>query len=236
MALIGLGLLTTPTATLAAGALIAHELRPRQVVGRTTTIRLVNDGDGAIRLSDPWIIEDRSSGQQLSEFWFSEDEALLEPGEEVLWEWNQDTACYGACVNVREGDPVGPGAYQVSVTRADGTFTFSRSFRIGRYFTLGFDSRPRARFVVYVAEPNEVSQMEAEVQAEDKTLIVSGIVRGSKRYNSDWNFTMGPRSIELGEVFVEVCDGSPYYVQRHRKKWLGERWCPWSSYVEKVGR
>jgi hypothetical protein len=46
---------------------------------------------------------------------------------------------------------------------------------------------------------------------------------------------MGPHSIVLGEVFVEVCDGSPFYVQRHRKEWLGERWCPWDSYVKRIG-
>jgi hypothetical protein len=47
---------------------------------------------------------------------------------------------------------------------------------------------------------------------------------------------MGPSSIVLGEVFVEVCDGDPNYVERHRREWLGERWCPWSSYVKREGR
>jgi hypothetical protein len=37
-------------------------------------------------------------------------------------------------------------------------------------------------------------------------------------------------------VAIEVCDGNPRYVQRHRDEWRGETWCPWSSYVEKVGR
>jgi hypothetical protein len=40
----------------------------------------------------------------------------------------------------------------------------------------------------------------------------------------------------LGEVFIEVCDAAPRYVERHKKAWLGERWCPWSSYVSKTGR
>jgi hypothetical protein len=78
--------------------------------------------------------------------------------------------------------------------------------------------------------------METEAAAEEKTLIVSGVVRRPQRYNPDWRFAMRSGSIVLGEVFIEVCDGSPKYVQRHRSEWLGERWCPWSSYVEKVGR
>jgi hypothetical protein len=47
---------------------------------------------------------------------------------------------------------------------------------------------------------------------------------------------MGTRSIVLGQVFTEVCDASPTYVQNHRADWLGRRWCPWSSYVKRAGR
>jgi hypothetical protein len=110
-------------------------------------------------------------------------------------------------------------------------------FSIGRYFTLGFDERPDTSFVVYVNAQLEIDQMTQEASAQEKNLIVSGIVelRGL-RFNSDWSYVMGPGSIVLGEVFTEVCDATPGYVERHRREWSGERWCPWSSYVEKVGR
>ncbi len=223
-------------ASSSAAAVISQQVKTRNVVSQPVSIRLENEGDSAIELANPWVIRDVRSGEELSHYWFSDEQLTLDPGEAVVWEWLQDDACYGACQNVRAGEPVGPGAYQVEVTRADGMFTYNRAFRVGQYFTIGFESRPRAKFIVYVTTPEEVAQMEAEAAAEDKTLIVSGKVRWHKRYNPDWNFTMGPASIVLGEVFIEVCDASPYYVQRHRKEWLGKRWCPWSSYVEKVGR
>jgi hypothetical protein len=77
--------------------------------------------------------------------------------------------------------------------------------------------------------------MTAQANSDEKTLIVSGIVRRQVLYNSRWDFSMGHRSIELGEVFIEVCDGAPRYVQRHRDEWFGQRWCPWSSFVKRIG-
>ena len=78
--------------------------------------------------------------------------------------------------------------------------------------------------------------MNEEAAAEDKTMIVSGIVRRGQGYNPDWSYVMGPRSIVLGEVFIETCDQAPESVEEHRKEWLGRRWCPWNSYVARAGR
>jgi hypothetical protein len=78
--------------------------------------------------------------------------------------------------------------------------------------------------------------MRREAAAEDKTLIVSGIVRDAARYNPDWSYTMGPGTIVLGEVFTEVCDANPNHVENNRRAWMGQRWCPWSSYVEREDR
>ena len=66
--------------------------------------------------------------------------------------------------------------------------------------------------------------------------IVSGIVRAKRPFNQPWSYTMGPQSIVLGQAFIEVCDASPTYVENHRADWLGQRWCPWSSYVKHAGR
>ncbi len=212
------------------------EAGKRHVVGGDPVpIRLVNRGTTAITMGETWNLS-WLDGEGASFYQWPEDQLRLEPGEVREWEWDQRlNACYGECQNVREGDPAEAGRYEVTTT-IDGT-EISTRFMLGEYFTLGFRSRPALEFVVYVAEQPQVDQMRDEAYTDDDTdLITSGIVRGRRSYNPDWKFSMGPRSIELGEVFIEGCDASPWYVQRNRSEWLGERWCPWSSYIKRVGR
>lgn len=232
--LTALALLVPGGAFASSGGIEQSASQGRNVVGRVIRLTLQNLEGEEVTLGSAWTIADVRTGEQVSRYDFSPEQQSLGPGEMIQWDWPQDDACYGICENVREGEPVGPGIYEASVESSLGTSKVR--FQIGQYFTVGFTSRPQAKFVVYVNTPDEVAQMEQEAAAEEKTLIVSGIVRSRQPYNPDWKFAMKPGSIELGEVFIEVCDGSPYYVQRNRDEWFGERWCPWSSYVEKVGR
>ena len=207
-----------------------------EVVGEPVEITLANVGGMTIQMGETWDLT-YLDGEGTAFYQWPEDELEIAPGDSRVWTWDQRVnQCYGECVNVREGDPAPPGRYQVSTTVNGKEQTLT--FNLGQFFTLGFRSRPEAEFTVFVATAPEVEQMttEAAKPDEDKRLITSGIVKWGRSYNSDWNFTMGARSIALGEVFIEVCDGSPYYVQRHRDEWMGERWCPWSSYVKRVGR
>lgn len=227
------GLLVPTTANASGGVELTTE-HHRNVVDRVVQLQIQNYEQDPIELMGSWTISDVRSGEQVSHYDYSEDEKQMGPGEVLVWEWPQDDACYGICRNVQAGEPVGPGVYEAAIETSLGVFT--HRFHIGQYFTIGFTSRPNAKFIVYVNSPDEVAAMSAQAAGQADKQIVSGIVRRGKRYNPDWNFTMGPGSIVLGDVFMEVCDGSPYYVQRHRRDWLGDRWCPWSSYVEKVGR
>ena len=207
-----------------------HRYRPREVV--TTT--LVNDSNETIRLTSEWSIGEVGGPTRARMYW-GEPLTEVDPGETRVWRWRQDPNDCGqpqdACTHV--GGYVDPGRYVVRA-EVDGV-ELERRFEIGRYFTLGFE-RSAETFVVWAIEEKPIRQMTREARAEEKTLIVSGIVRGARRYNPDWSYTMGPRSIVLGEVFTEVCDGAPRYVERHRDEWRGERWCPWSSYVRRAGR
>ena len=209
--------------------------RPRYVEGRTVTIRLVNNSSRAIRMGEIWTMSRAATGEAVAEYHWTAAQTRLRSGESRTWSWSQRAGCAGACDNPWEGDLVGPGRYRATTT-VDGTQRVA-AFDIGAYFTLGFRSRPRISFVVFSRDAQAIGEMRAEAQAEEKTKIVSGIVRlGRRGYNPDWSFHLGPGSIVLGEVFTEVCDASPYYVQRHRRAWAGKRWCPWSSYVAREGR
>ncbi len=237
---IGLLLVTSFSAHVSASPVIAYDLRtPRgpEVLGELVPIRLVNHGNTTITMSEIWNLE-YLDGDASAFYQWPEEELEIEPGESRVWMWDQYVdRCYGVCENVREGDPAQAGLYRVTTT-VNGTEEVL-TFYLGQLFTLGFRYHEDAEFTVFVATHPEVEQMTAEAQKpfDEKTLITSGIVRKRRAHiNPDWNFSMGSRSIALGEVFIEVCDASPYYVQENRRDWLGERWCPWGSYVKRVGR
>lgn len=195
---------------------------------------LQNVSDERQRIETPWTITTAKTGEVVAQYHWTKSERWLAPGETAIWEWDQRTGSYSTEPSPpEEGQRVPPGGYVLTMDEDDARLV--RRFHIGRFFTLGFEGRDET-FVVFVNERKPIKHMKAEAEAEDKTLIVSGIVRGAARYNGDWSYTMGPGSIVLGEVFVEVCDASPRYVEKHKKEWLGERWCPWSSYVAKTGR
>lgn len=206
--------------------------RPRHRVDRIATFTFDNVSGEDVTMEGPWTIERRGSGEVVATYVWPEEQLVVAPDETRVWQWTQTSGCHGEC-DGSPGETVGPGRYLLRVphSKAETPAPFS----IGEYFTLGFTSRPALEFTVFVNTPAEVEQMRAEVDAEQKQ-IVSGIVRRGRPYNPEWNFTMAPSSIVLGEVFIEVCDASPGYVQRHRSEWLGQRWCPWSSYVKRVGR
>jgi hypothetical protein len=209
-----------------------HTSTKTAAVGEEIVISLFNQGTTPITMNDVWEISPVDGGSTAQYYW-PEDQLEVEPGHVVDWRWDQHVnQCYGICQNVREGDPAPVGRYVATAT-IEGEEVKTR-FSIGQFFTLGFRERS-AEFSVFVSTQQEIDQMASEANSDEKTLIVSGIVTRQAQYNSPWRFTMGHRTIELGEVFIEVCDGSPRYVNRNRDDWLGDRWCPWSSYVKRVG-
>lgn len=209
--------------------------KQRYEIGEAITIIYTNNTDHDVRMSKTWRIGEWQTDHQVAFYQWPDAERVVAAGDSRSWTWHQlGPACYGECQNVWEGEQVTAGRYGViaSFDRVQRHDVFS----IGSYFTLGFEGNEDASFVVYVAQQPEIDQMNAEAQAEDKTLIVSGVVRKGEPYNRPWTYVMGARSIVLGEVFIEVCDGAPEYVEENRDEWLGQRWCPWSSYVARAGR
>jgi len=221
-----------------ASPVTAYEFKASRnnVLGEPVTIRLVNTGTTTVSMGKTWDL--RWLGGDASAFYqWPDDQLELEPGESRVWTWDQRVnACYGECQNVHEGDPAEAGRYEV-MTTFEG-LEARVQFTLGEYFTMDFRGFDAKGFVVFVASGPELEQMRQQTQkpVSDRNLIVSGLVRGKRAYNPNWKFSMGPYSIVVGEMFMEVCDGRPGYVQRHLDAWRGERWCPWSGYVKRAGR
>jgi hypothetical protein len=202
--------------------------------GSDVLITLENTGSEDLTFESPWRVEDEA-GNELATMSWEEHEQTLEPGDSLEWSYPQDfnhCGSDGACTTV--GGNLLAGRYEAVVETSVGELR--ADFLVGRYFTLGFRCCPTDEFVVFVAEEKPARRMSRQARKDTKTLAVSGIVRGKASYNPDWSYTMGPRSIVLGEVFIEVCDAAPSYVEENQDEWRGQRWCPWSSYVERRGR
>jgi len=216
----------------AAAAPRAKVLAPRfNVLGTTVEIVFTNVSDEPVLMAGTWRIGRARTDQTMATYRWAEGERMVAPGASRRWAWDQREGCTGECSKTSVGEQVEPGPYVVAIGGR------RRAFQVGQFFQIGFDHLPEDEtLTVFVNRSDDIAEMTSEADAQDKTLIVSGIVRKGRDYNRPWTITMGPGSIVLGEVFVEVCDADPYQVQDYRRSWLGERWCPWSSYVAAVGR
>jgi hypothetical protein len=60
------------------------------------------------------------------------------------------------------------------------------------------------------------------------------IAAGDGGFNSPWSWHFVPESLRMVELSVEVCDGSPSYVEAHRADYLASGCCPWGARVVSV--
>lgn len=144
---------------------------------------------------------------------------FLGPGDEHSWTWTTTDRA---------------GQFEARFRTSAGAF--GERFDKGAYFTLEFEGSDDS-FTIWVRERKPINQLRADLgKPQGERRIVSGIVARAVNYNPDWSYSMDPDTIVLGDVFTEVCDASPRYVENHRRAWMGDRWCPWSSNVASEGR
>lgn len=59
------------------------------------------------------------------------------------------------------------------------------------------------------------------------------ILRGDGGFNAPWSWHLGPLSIEVPQVSIELCDGRPSMVQADLDYWVDTvgMYCPWAARV-----
>lgn len=199
-------------------------------------IVLRNDSEETLSFKNPWIVRDRN-GDKVAQMFWDEDELRLSPGDKRVWDWNQDGQQFGSDGSSTDigGVWAQPGRHRVEVKTSAGTL--AAGFRIGAFFSLRFDGHEGDQFEIFVARRKAIRQLRNDLdRPRTRRRIVSSLVRGERVYNPDWSYTMDPDEVVLGDAFIEVCDASPDYVEENKSDWMGERWCPWSSYVHRERR
>lgn len=92
-------------------------------------------------------------------------------------------------------------------------------------------------FIAWTSNQQVIDQVLAELaKPENERLmhINGGIAKlpDNCKLNQNWSWYFLPDDWALAELSIEVCDGTPQYVEEHLDDYLHiERYCPWSSFV-----
>lgn len=108
-----------------------------------------------------------------------------------------------------------------------------RAFRFGMHV----DATGSEDFVAVTDDPELIAAIEAELlyPPKERFLHIHGrIAEGNDGYNLDWSWHFVPDEWGLAEMSIEVCDGTPSYVEENLTDWLAmqDSFCPWDSYVK----
>ena len=55
--------------------------------------------------------------------------------------------------------------------------------------------------------------------------------RGNGGFNTPWSWHLDPAETRLTEAAIEVCDGTPSYVESHVDAFVQLGYCPWSARI-----
>ena len=95
---------------------------------------------------------------------------------------------------------------------------------------------------VFATDPQTVRDLTAIAAGQKKDMIPNGLLLddrpGRSPYDPRWSFHFRPESLQMAEVTIEVCDGTPSYIQDHMDEWFAgakeARWCSWSAHLTKL--
>jgi hypothetical protein len=94
-------------------------------------------------------------------------------------------------------------------------------------------------FSVWVTNPQTIEQILDLQSGASQANIPNGVIlRGSGKadHNAPWGWHLDPEQIEMAEVTVEVCDGTPSFVEEELDYFVEDvgRYCPWSAQLVAV--
>ncbi len=93
-------------------------------------------------------------------------------------------------------------------------------------------------FVLRTADPQTwhvADSLLALPLSERNMLVIGPIEKGDEGYNRPWSWHFKTNEWIFAENAIELCDGTPSYVEEHLDEWLSSvgSYCPWSSRIER---
>lgn len=93
------------------------------------------------------------------------------------------------------------------------------------------------RFSIFITNMQTVRQVLDLRDGRSNAKIPSGrIVKGQVQYNRPWTWHIDSEDITMAEVTIELCDGTPSYLEAHLDDWIRTvgYFCPWSAELVSV--
>ncbi|MGQ0539400.1 MAG: BP74-related protein [Gemmatimonadaceae bacterium] len=92
------------------------------------------------------------------------------------------------------------------------------------------------QFMVRVTDQATFEKMSARMQSGQAGVIMGRVARGSGGFNQPWSWHLLPETIQVPDVAIELCDGTPSYLEAHRDEWINtvRNYCPWGAKVVSV--
>jgi len=92
-------------------------------------------------------------------------------------------------------------------------------------------------YKIFVTNKDTIADIYALQGGMSQAAIPSGrIVRGAVPYNAPWSWHIDPEDIDMAEITIELCDGTPSQVEANLDYWVDtvKRFCPWSAQITKI--
>jgi hypothetical protein len=95
------------------------------------------------------------------------------------------------------------------------------------------------RFSVWIRNPEAIDQVFALQRGGSVDNIPNGVLRagaGQGNHNSPFSWHLDPDQVEMAGATIELCDGSPSFIEANRDQFLREvgRYCPWGARLVSV--
>jgi hypothetical protein len=88
------------------------------------------------------------------------------------------------------------------------------------------------KYSIFITNQNTIREVLAVQSGTSKATIPSGLlVAGAVFYNPPWSWHIDSEDIQMAEITMELCDGTPSTVEKNLDYWLQtvKRFCPWSA-------
>jgi hypothetical protein len=89
------------------------------------------------------------------------------------------------------------------------------------------------QFALRATDPETIQQLIDNYNGKNNFHVTGTVVKGDGGFNSPWSWHLDPSSLRMAEVSIELCDGTPSFVEENLDYWLEtvHTYCPWSSKV-----
>jgi hypothetical protein len=84
-------------------------------------------------------------------------------------------------------------------------------------------------FVLRASDPETARRAMGNLRGENQMFPIGPLRPGDGGFNAPWSWHFDPEAVRFTELAIELCDGTPSYVEAHLADFPS--YCPWSARV-----